>query len=448
MTYLPHTEQERSAMLEAIGAKSLEDLFSHLPQDIRCGEFDLPLGLGEMELTAEMGRLAQKNRSTAELPCFLGAGAYDHFIPPVVGELASRGELYTAYTPYQPEISQGILQAIYEYQTMISSLCGCDVANASLYDGATAVVEGLQMAIRHSRRSGCVILDGALHPNYIATVKTALEVQDIEVRVAPTSSDRFDSQIENLVKMAQEAGEGLAGVAVGYPNFFGAVEDLTKLSEEIHKLRAIVVAVGNPFAYGLLKPPGSLGVDIVCGEAQSVGVPLQFGGPYLGFVASTQALVRKMPGRLVGKTEDIKGRQSFTLTLQAREQHIRREKATSNICTNTALCALMAHFYMITLGRGGLKRAGELAVSKADLLRRKLKDAGGVSRVPDYPVFHEFVIETKKPAAEVLEQLLDAGLLGGLDLGRYFPDRANQILVCVTEKRTEAEIEAYVKAIG
>ncbi|MCK6471218.1 MAG: aminomethyl-transferring glycine dehydrogenase subunit GcvPA [Planctomycetes bacterium] len=447
MTYIPHTEAERAEMLKAVGAASLDALFDHLPRNLRCGTLNAPPGLGEMELTAEMQRYAARNRATDQLACFLGAGAYDHFIPPAVFELASRGELYTAYTPYQPEISQGVLQAIYEYQTMIASLAGCDVANASLYDGATAVIEGVQMAMRQTGRMKQVVLDGALHPSYIATVRAQLQVQGVEIRLVAPVKGGFRSDLSGLAQAAKAGGEDLACVAVGYPNFFGAVEDLSKLTADVHAGGGMVVAVGTPFAYGLLQPPGAQGADIVCGEAQALGVPLQFGGPYLGYVASTQALVRRMPGRLVGRTVDVQGRPSFTLTLQAREQHIRREKATSNICTNTALCAMMAHFYMGCLGRRGLKRAGELAVAKADLLRGKLKKAKAVTAVPEYTAFHEFSYETKEPAAKVLEKLLAKNILGGLDLGRFDPSRKNQVLVCVTEKRSVEEIDAYVKAL-
>ena len=451
MSYIPHTEAERQAMLEAIGAKSLDDLFAHLPAQLKCGPLPVPQGLGEMELSAEMRALGRKNRSAADLACFLGAGAYDHFIPPAVLELISRGELYTAYTPYQPEISQGVLQLIYEFQTMVAGLCGSEVANAGLYDGATALVEALQMAMRHTGRTKAVLLDGALHPNYIATAKTALHVLGVEAAVVPPRG--FRSDLDGLAAKAREAGEDLAGVAVGYPNFFGAIDELSELAMSVQGKGGLLIAVGTPFAFGLLKPPGHMGADIVCGEGQALGVPLQFGGPYVGFLASTKALVRRMPGRLVGKTIDVQGRACYTLTLQAREQHIRREKATSNICTNTALCAMMAHFYMSCLGKNGLKRAGELAVSKADLLRRKLRGLSETSgslikAVPEYASFHEFVVETREPAAAVLQKLLAQGILGGLDMGQYDASRKHQMLVCVTEKRSEAEMQAFVETVA
>mgnify|MGYP000082520531 CR=1 FL=1 len=444
MNCIPHTDAERAEMLTAIGARSLDDLFSHLPPEVRCPGLDLPPGLSEMEVQAELGRLAARNRSTAELPCFLGAGAYDHHIPPAVFELASRGELYTAYTPYQPEISQGVLQLIYEYQSMMATLTGLDVANASLYEGGTALLEACLMALHQTGRNS-VVLDGTLHPHYIETVRTGLAAMKVEVRVVPVLGDAYESP---MTELAWAAEENTACVAVGYPNFYGALGDLSPAAELVHKAGALLLAVANPFTLGLLKPPGAMGADIACGEAQSLGVPLSFGGPYLGYVACTKALVRRIPGRLVGQSVDTQGRRAFTLTLQAREQHIRREKATSNICSNQALCAIMAHFYMSCLGRAGLKRAGELCVSKADLLRRKLKGAKGVKAVPEYPVFHEFVYETEKPATEALAALLKAGLLGGLDLGRYDAARNHQVLVCVTEKRTEDEIERYVKALS
>jgi len=442
MTYVPHTAAERDAMLQAVGARTLDDLFAHLPAELKSGPLNLPAGLSEMELAAEMARRAARNRPTTELVCFLGAGAYDHFIPPVVDQLVLRGELFTAYTPYQPEISQGILQLIYEYQTMMASLCGCDVANASLYDGATAAVEACEMALRHTGRDR-LLLDGALHPHYLQTVETILRMQGVERRIIPSAAGEFRSDLQGL---AEGVSDQVAAVVVGYPNFFGALDNIGAVAEAAHKAGALLVAVSDPFAFGLLQPAGSLGADIVCGEGQALGVPLQYGGPYLGYVACTKELVRRMPGRLVGQTVDVKGNRAFTLTLQAREQHIRREKATSNICTNSALCAVMAHFYMSCVGREGLRRAGELCVAKTDLLRRKLRGAKGV-RVPEYPVFSEFVFETDKPAGLVLERLLQAGILGGLDLGRYDAARANQVLVAVTEKRTEEELEAYVHVL-
>jgi len=443
LSYVPHSPAERQAMLDALGARALDDLFAHVPAEVKCGPLRLPQGLGEMELAAEMARRARQNRSTEELVCFLGAGAYDHFIPAVVEQLVLRGELFTAYTPYQPEISQGILQLIYEYQTMMASLCGCEVANASLYDGATALLEACAVALRHTGRNR-LLLDGAIHPHYLETVQTLLRFQDVEVRVVPPQPGEFRSNLKGLVERVAEQD---AAIAVAYPNFYGAIEDFSRVADEAHKAGALLMAVSNPFAFGMLQPAGSLGADLVCGEAQALGVPLQFGGPYLGYLACTKNLVRRIPGRLVGQTVDVKGRRCFTLTLQAREQHIRREKATSNICTNSALCAVLSHFYMSCLGRGGLRRAAELCVLKTDLLRRKLRGAKGVATVPEYPVFNEFVIETVEPAATVLEHLLQAGILGGLDLGRYDQARAHQILVAVTEKRTENEIERYVEVL-
>lgn len=442
MTYIPHTHAERERMLADVGVKTLDDLFTHLPREVLAKPFSLPKGLGEMELGADMARRARLNRSTRDLVCFLGAGAYDHFIPAVVDQLILRGELYTAYTPYQPEISQGILQLIYEYQTMMASLCGCDVSNASLYDGATALVEGAQMAVRHTGRN-LVIIDGAIHPHYIQTVQSLLRVQHIEIQVVSPKSTEFRSGLKAL---ASACTDGAAAVLVGYPNFYGSIEDIGGLAKSVHDHGAMLVAVSNPFTFGLIEPAGNLGADVVCGEAQSLGVPLQYGGPYLGYIACKKEFVRRMPGRLVGQTVDIKGRRAFTLTLQAREQHIRREKATSNICTNTALCMMMAHFYMCCLGPNGLRRAGELSVGRANLLREKLRSAKGV-KVPEYAVFNEFVIETEKPATAVLKALQTKGILGGLDLGKCDAARANQILVAVTEKRTEAEIDAYVNAV-
>ncbi len=443
MTYIPHTSSERDTMLHAVGVKTLDELFSHLPAEVKAAPFNLPKGLGEMELAAEMARRARKNRSARDLVCFLGAGAYDHFLPPVVDQLILRGELYTAYTPYQPEISQGVLQIIYEYQTLMAALCGCDVANASLYDGGTALVEGCQMALRHTGRN-TVVVDGTIHPHYIQTVQSLLRVQHVEVQIVPPKPGEFASDLDALAKAAND---GVAAIAIGYPNFYGAIDDFKAMAQSVHHAGALVVAASNPFAFGLIEPAGHLGADIVCGEAQALGVPMQFGGPYLGYLACTKELVRKMPGRLVGQTQDVQGRRAFTLTLQAREQHIRREKATSNICTNEALCAMMAHFYLCCVGPTGLRRAGELSAGKTQLLREKLRGAKGVKSVPEYAAFNEFVFETERPAAEVLSGLLKHGILGGLDLGAFDPKRSHQILAAVTEKRTVGEIEAYAKAV-
>jgi len=443
MTYIPHTPSEREVMLKTLGLNSLDDLFAHLPAEVKAGELNLPKGLGEMELSAEMSRRARKNKATNELTCFLGAGAYDHFIPPVVDQLVLRGELYSAYTPYQPEISQGILQIIYEFQTMMASLCGCDVSNASLYDGATALVEGCQMAVRHTGRNR-LVLDGAIHPHYLQTAQTLLGVQGIELQIIAPKSGEFRS---NINAMSAAMNEQTAAIVVGFPNFYGSIDDISAAAETAHKAGGMLVSISNPFSFGLLQPAGALGADVVCGEGQAVGVPLQFGGPYLGYICCKKEFVRRMPGRLVGQTLDMKGRRAFTLTLQAREQHIRREKATSNICTNTALCAMMSHFYMSALGKSGLKRAAELSVMKTDLLRQKLRAVKGVI-VPEYAVFNEFVIETPEPAKQVLDGMLKAGVLGGLDLGIYDKARANQILVAVTEKRTEGEIERFVNTIS
>jgi glycine dehydrogenase subunit 1 len=442
MTYIPHTPAEREAMLAAVGVKTLDDLFAHLPKEVKAPPLTIEKGLGEMELTAEMSRRAAKNSATNKLTCFLGAGAYDHFIPPVVDQLSLRGELFTAYTPYQPEISQGVLQIIYEFQTMMASIAGCDVSNASLYDGATALVEGCQMALRHTGRNR-LVLDGAIHPHYLHTVKSLLKVQGVESVVISPKPGEFQSDLNGL---ADAANDATAAIVVGYPNFYGALNDITKTADAVHKVGGMLVSSSNPFAFGVLQPAGALGADVVCGEAQSLGVPLQFGGPYLGYICCKKDFVRRMPGRLVGQTCDIKARRSFTLTLQAREQHIRREKATSNICTNTALCAMMSHFYMSCVGRAGLKRAGELCIAKADLLRQKLRGIKGVS-VPEYPVFNEFVIEAQKPASQVLDSMQKSGILGGLDLGKYDKACANQILIAVTEKRSVAEIDRYVEIL-
>jgi glycine dehydrogenase subunit 1 len=453
MPYFPHTDEERKKMAAAVGVADVRQLFGHLPKKLLCGPLNLAPGLSEMETAAELQRLAAANAGAGVNGpvCFLGAGAYDHFIPAAVDELSGRGEFYTAYTPYQPEISQGALQAIYEYQTMLASLCGADATNAGMYDGATAMAEACTAAVANARDDrNVVVLDGTLHPHYLRAAQTLLTPRGIRVEVVPPTADTYLSATDALIRAA--AGPEIAAVVVGYPNFYGAVSPLRSMADAVHQNNALLIACSSPFLFGVLEPPGAQGADFVCGDAQPFGGPLSCGGPYLGYLACRKDLVRRLPGRLVGRTTDDQGRQAFTLTLQAREQHIRREKAASNICSNQALCAIRAWIHLSCLGVSGLRQANELALSRTAALRAGLRRLAAsaqspVAGVPEYAAGIEFVYETRRPVAAVLAQLRARGILGGVDLGRFEAARAHQILVCVTEKRTTDEINAYLSAL-
>jgi len=448
MRYIPHTEGEVRQMLAAIGVDSVADLFSTIPASLRLKRpLNLPEPLVEADLVREFKRLAAIDATTTSHLAFLGGGAYDHFIPAAVDHLISRSEFYTAYTPYQPEISQGTLQAIFEFQTLICQLTGMDQANASMYDGASACAEAILMAAR-SRKRKKVLLSGALHPAYRATVETYCRYLDLDLVTIPWAADGTTDPAV-LEKMLDDQ---TAGLMVGYPNFFGVIEDLARLAERVHRRNGLLItAVQEPVALGLLKSPGELGADIVVGEGQSFGIPLSFGGPYLGFFAARREAIRSMPGRLVGESVDRDGRRGFVLTLATREQHIRREKATSNICSNQALCALIATVYLSLLGRQGLRRVAEINYAKAAYARRAIRAIDGFSLPFKGPVFNEFVVEAESGAEGVLTDLEQAGILGGIYLGRLFPESAEmrgRFLVCVTEQHSRKDIDALVAALA
>jgi len=444
MRYIPHTEADVKEMLERIGVQSLEDLFVEVPAAVRLKRpLDLPDPVSETELLRELKRLAARNATPSTHMSFLGGGAYHHFSPAAVDMLVSRGEFYTAYTPYQPEISQGTLQAIFEFQTMICQLTGMDVTNASMYDGASACAEAVLMAVRLTRRKR-VLLSRALNPRYRATVATSCLYLGLElVDVAIAADGRTD-----LRDLTAKLDETTAAVVAGYPNYFGVIEDLAALSDRAHDQGArMVAAVAEPVALGLLKAPGDLGVDIVAGDGQSFGLPLAFGGPYVGFFAVRQKDLRAMPGRLVGETTDLDGQRGFVLTLSTREQHIRREKATSNICSNQGLCALMATIFMSLLGKQGLREMAGQNLAKASYARQQLARVKGFSLVFDSPTFNEFVVRSTEPVADVLGRLEEAGILGGIPLGDDYPELTDCFLVCVTEQNQRAEIDALVAAL-
>ena len=426
-------------MLDAIGVESVESLFEDVPSALRMnGSLQLPKAMSEPELVRHLGVLAKASVNLQELVCFLGAGAYDHYIPSVVDHVIRRSEFYTAYTQYQPEISQGYLQALWEYQSMICELTGMDVSNASMYDGGTAVAEAAIMACSASGKNR-VLMAETVNPIYRYIFKTYGKDRNIEMVLAPFSDGLTDAALPTELLDAS-----IAAVVVQYPNFFGGIEDLKKIAAAAHAAGALLIAVVDPISMGLLESPGALGADIVVGEGQGLGMSLSFGGPYLGFFGTTEKLMRKMPGRIIGQTLDNRGQRGFVLTLQAREQHIRREKATSNICSNEALCALTAAVYLSTVGKNGLREVATQCIQKAHYAYRSLTNLNGCEPVFSNPFFKEFVVRLDKPVAEINKKLLSKGLLGGLDLGAHYPQLANCMLVCVTEKRSKAEIDRLV----
>jgi len=442
VNFLPHTEDDRQKMLKAIGLDSIEELFADIPKRVRLQRsMNIPGPLSELELTRHLEELSRKNVDLKEYASFLGAGSYDHFSPSVIDHMLLRSEFYTAYTPYQPEISQGTLTAIFEYQTMICELTGMAVANASMYDGATAMAEAALLAC-HSQRRKKVVVSSTVHPEYRAVLKTYASGQGIEVVEVP-----YGQGVTNLETLEALIDKQTAAVIIQQPNFFGALEEVQRVGEMIHALGGLYITVVDPISLAILKAPASYGSDLVVGEGQSLGISMSFGGPQLGFFACTEKLVRKIPGRVVGQTLDSRGQRAFVLTLQAREQHIRREKATSNICSNQALCALAATIYLTMVGKQGLVEVAKLSLQKANYLKEQLKSIG-IKLAFDAPFFKEFVVKTPLPVAEVNKVLLQDKIIGGLDLGRFYPELQKHTLLCVTEKRTKEEIAALVAGMG
>lgn len=440
--YIPNTDADERLMLDSVGVKSIEDLFVDIPGELRLDrKLDIRSALSELELSSHMKKLGNTNKSTDDLVCFLGAGAYDHYIPSIVRHLAMRSEFYTAYTPYQPEISQGTLQVIFEYQTMICSLTGMDVTNASMYDGATACVEAAMMAVENARRSS-IIVSKTVHPEVRRVLKSYLRFRDVEVIEVDMTDGVTD--VENL-KILAEAGT--AGVIVQNPNFFGIIEDLTEVEKITHANKAVLIDYVDPISLGILKSPAESGVDIAVGDGQSLGNSLSFGGPYLGFLATTSKLMRKMPGRIVGQSEDVDGKRAFVLTLQAREQHIRRYKATSNICSNQGLNALMATIYMTTMGKKGLREVAEQSAKKAHYAIKQLTKNGKFKPLFNKPFFKEFAVTGEASSSMVNNELLKSNILGGFELSKEYPELKNGLLMCVTEKRTKEEIDKLAQVM-
>jgi len=442
MPFIPHTEDDVQSMLAAIGADSLEALFDEIPAELRArGLENVSQGLTEMAI----GRLMHQRAAADGQPlCFIGAGAYDHHIPAVVWELVTRGEFYSAYTPYQAEASQGTLQLVYEFQSMIAGLTGMEVANASLYDGASALAEAVLMAVRANRKSKSkrILMPATVHPDYRKVVHTIVHNQGIELVALPLSEQGHTDP----AVLEQYAGEDIAALVVPQPNFFGVLEEVDALTDWAHANGALVIGLVNPTALALLSPPGEWGqngADIACGDGQPLGSPLASGGPYFGFMSCRQEHVRQMPGRIVGRTVDLDGKPGFTLTLQAREQHIRRAKATSNICSNQGLMAAAATIYMATVGAGGLERVAAASHSNTRALVERLTAIDGVELVFARPYFHEALLRLSAPVDEVLRALAVQDLLGGYAVERDYPELENCLLVCATETRSEADIDAY-----
>jgi len=440
--YIPNTDKEREEMLRAIGVEKIEELFADVPEKARYVEFRLPQPLSEAEILRELRQMAERNADLDHHVCFLGAGAYNHFVPSVVKHVISRAEFYTAYTPYQPEISQGTLQSIFEYQTMVCQLTGMEVANASHYDGATSMAEAALMAVNVFRKKRKkVIVSPAIHPEYRQVLRTYIRGTEITV----TGDEDLEADVDKITGLLDE---NTACLIIQNPNFFGQLEPVDGLAEKVHNAGALLVVVVDPISLGLFKPPGEYGADIVVGEGQSLGNAIAFGGPYLGLFATRMEYVRRMPGRLVGETVDAEGKRGFVLTLSAREQHIRREKATSNICTNQALCALAAGAYLATMGKQGLRRVAELCYHKAHYAAQRIAQLPGYELVGERPFFKEFVVRCPKPPAEINRRLLEHRIIGGYDLGRDYPHLKNCMLFCVTEMNTREEIDRLVEILS
>ena len=438
--YLPDTEQDKKEMLDLLNMSSIEELFADIPSELRLkGELNIPEADSEPTLIKKMKKLAARNINADQYPTFLGAGTYDHYIPSVVDHMISRSEFYTAYTPYQPEISQGELQAIFEFQTMVSELTGMDVANSSMYDGFTSLAEAASLAVATTRRSK-VLVSKAVHPESRAILSTVSKGQGYTVEEVSLAID-----VTDLEELKQQIEKDTAAVIVQYPNFFGSIEDLAEIKKIAEEKGALFVVSSNPLALALLQSPGKLGADIVIGDMQPLGIPMSFGGPHCGYFAVKQKYMRKIPGRIVGQSHDDKGKRGFVLTLQAREQHIRRDKATSNICSNQALNALASSICMSALGKQGIRQMAQRNFDKADYMAKSLGKKG-FNILNKSAFFNEFVVELPCSVKEVSSKLLEAGFIGGYDLGLDY-GFDNQMLIAVTEQRSKEEIDQFVEVL-
>jgi glycine dehydrogenase subunit 1 len=443
MRYIGNTDEDREQMLKEIGYPDIESLFKAVPDSVHLKtKLNIPQAQSEMELVNNMKSLSKENLNTDDYACFLGAGAYDHFIPAAIDQLISRQEFYTAYTPYQPEISQGTLQAIFEYQTMICELTGLPVANASMYDGATALTEAAIMACDATKRTE-ILIASSVHPESRQVLDTYAKFRDMTVVEIAYNNGQVD-----LEDLKSKINKNTAAVIVQSPNFFGIIEDVEAVVAIAHENKSLLVVSADPISLAVLKSPGELGADIAVGDGQPLGNSLSFGGPYLGFMAVTDKLMRKMPGRIVGQTTDEQGNRGFVLTLQTREQHIRREKATSNICSNQALNALQATIYLTLMGKEGLKKVAELCFSKSHYAYDQMIGTGKFSPVFTAPFFKEFAVQSSEEISRLNDRLLENGFIGGYDMGKKYPEYKNVWLVAVTEKRTKQEINEFARKAG
>ncbi len=438
--FIPNTDADRAAMLNTIGVASVDDLFRDVPGSAKLSKINLPTALSELEMMNELNAMAGRNADLDDYACFLGAGAYNHFVPATVPHLIFRAEFYTAYTPYQAEISQGTLQTIFEYQSLICNLTGMDAANASHYDGATATAEAAILAVNAVPGRDKIIVSPTLHPEYRATMRTYLEGQGIHV----VGDEDLRASLDDVLK--KHLDDKTAGVIVQNPDFLGEMRDLKAAADRVHAAGALFIVNAYPISLGIYKPPSDYGADVVVGEGQSLGNVIAFGGPYLGIFATKDKYVRRMAGRLVGQTVDTKGRRGFVLTLQAREQHIRREKATSNICTNQALNALAACVYLSTLGKAGLRQVAELCYHKAHYAAKKIDALSGY-RVLSKEFFNEFVVECSQPVAKINASLRARKIIGGYDLSRDYPHMKNTMLVAVTEMNSKEQIDTFAQSL-
>ena len=438
MSYIPNTDNDRREMLRKIGVNSIEDILETIPKELRLKKpLDIP-SLSEMELLQEINEHAHQNNE--DLICFAGGGVYDHFIPSAINTILSRPEFITAYTPYQPEVSQGTLQVIYEFQTHICRLTGMDVANASMYDGASAAAEAVKLAVKSTRRNK-VLISETVSPMVREVINTYLSGTDIEQVILPMKNGLTDpDELSALDKTA-------ACILIAQPNFFGCLEEIETIEEKIHAVGGLLIMSVDPIAQALLKTPGEYKADIVVGEGQSLGIPLSYGGPLLGFFAANAKFVRNLPGRIAGRTKDIEGQTGYTLILQTREQHIRREKATSNICTNQALCATMATVYMTLMGKAGLRKAALLSTEKAQQAAKKINEIDGFSLYFDHPFVREFAVKTPKPVSQIIESLLEQQILPGIDANRWYKGYEDCLIIALTEKRSVNDIEYLIKGL-
>jgi glycine cleavage system P protein (glycine dehydrogenase) subunit 1 len=443
MPYIPNTETDRAAMLKRIGVEHFEELLENVPQGARIkSPLELPAALSEPELEAEFASIAGEN---TPLVCFAGAGIYDHYLPAAVKSIISRPEFMTAYTPYQAEVAQGTLQVIYEFQTHICRLTGMEVANASMYDGASAAAEAVLTAMAKTKRKS-VVLAGGLSPLYTDVIKTYAQGFEAEFTTLHTATDK-SSGVVTTESLVAAIDDDTACVVVSQPNFFGLFEDIKAIAGKVHAHGGMLVVVADPISLALITPPGRQGADIVVGEGQPLGIPMSYGGPLVGFFATRKELIRKLPGRLVGRTTDADGKPGFTLTLQTREQHIKRARATSNICTNQALCATAATVYLSLLGKHGLRRLAELCLERAHYAAEKIQELDGYELVFPGEFHREFVVACPRSATEIVAELCEQGILAGVDLGRFYPEFENHLLIAFTERRSYQQIDSLIEAL-